>query len=347
MNNKKLIIERDIKNIFEDTKYIWQELNGMRLFMTGGTGFIGSWMLETLCFAKEKLNLDIEINILTRSSYKFSQKKPHLTNKQYLKLIDGDLMSANIPDGNFTHIVHAATDSSALLNDNNPLFMFDTILNGTRWALELARKKSIQRVLFLSSGAIYGPQPKNVLQIDEDWLGGPDILKAKNAYAEGKRAAEQLCAIYNQMYGVDIVTARIFSILGPGLPFNAHFAAGNFIRDAISGKIIQVNSDGSAYRSYLYISDLITWILIMLVKADAGECYNVGSPNSISIAELAYLTNDILDGSGVNIIGSADNGWNSGRYVPCVDKIMNKLGVKQKVSLKEAIISTSYFDDGG
>ena len=343
MNYKKLITDRDLKNVFDDTKDIWHDLNGMRLFITGGTGFIGSWMLDTLCFAKEKLNLDIEINILTRSSYKFSQKKPDLTNKQYLKLIDGDVLSASIPHGSFTHIIHAATDSSALLNDNNPLVMFDTILNGTRWALEFARTKSIQRVLFLSSGAIYGRQPCDVLHIDEDWQGGPNILNAINAYAEGKRAAEQLCAIYRQMYGIDIVTARIFSILGPGLPFNTHFAVGNFIRDAISGKVIKVISDGSACRSYLYITDLITWLWIMFAKSDAGECYNVGSSSGISIRELAYLVNDILDGPGVNIQGSVDRGWNSGRYVPCVDKIMNKLGVKQKVSLKEAIISTSYF----
>ena len=315
----------------------------MRLFVTGGTGFIGTWLLETLCHAREQLDLSIEVTVLTRSVERFTKASPHLVAKPYLHVLEGDIRSIKIPDGDFTHLIHGATDASASLNGSDPLAMFDTIVSGTRWALEFAREKSIRRSLFLSSGAVYGRQPWSLTHLPEDWHGGPDVNTAQSSYAEGKRAAEQLCAIYRQQYGVDYVTARIFAVLGPGLPLDAHFAAGNFLRDLLKGNKISISGNGEAVRSYLYTSDLTVWLWTMLAKAENGDCFNVGSTQCVTIAELAYKMNHLLNGCGVEVLCAADHGWNPGRYVPSVEHIKNKLKLKESINIDEAIQRMSIY----
>jgi dTDP-glucose 4,6-dehydratase len=222
--------------------------------------------------------------------------------------------------------------------------MFDTVVSGTRWALEFARQREIPRTLFMSSGAVYGQQPWELERVPESWSGGPICTNPLAAYAEGKRAAEMLCAIYAKQFGLDIVTARIFALLGPHIELGIHFAAGNFIRDAMQGRPVIVKGDGRPCRSYLYASDLTAWLLAMLVKARPGAVYNVGSDQSVSIADLARRTSDLLGGDGVTILGAQDPGWNPGRYVPDTSLIRHELGVQQTQSLDEAILKTALWN---
>ena len=222
--------------------------------------------------------------------------------------------------------------------------MFDTIVTGTRRALDLAAANYGCRFLFLSSGAVYGSQPAALTHVPEDWLGGPDPRDTRSAYGEGKRAAELLCAIYAQQFGLDTVTARIFAILGPLLSLDIHFAAGNFIRDAMSGRRIQVQGAGSAVRSYLYAADLTVWLWTLLVAGKPGAVYNVGSEEAVSVAELAHRTCAQLGGAGVDILGRADAGWNPGRYVPSTERIRRDLSLGETVPLHEAIRRTALFN---
>ena len=120
--------------------------------------------------------------------------------------------------------------------------------------------------------------------------------------------------------------------------------AGQFIRDAMQGRPVVVKGDGRPCRSYLYASDLTAWLLAMLVKARPGAVYNVGSDQSVSIAELARRTSDLLGGDGVTILGAQDPGWNPGRYVPDTSLIRSELGVQQTQSLDEAILRTALWN---
>jgi dTDP-glucose 4,6-dehydratase len=219
--------------------------------------------------------------------------------------------------------------------------MFDTIVAGTRRVLDFAVERRAQRLLFMSSGAVYGVQPWEVPHVAEDWHGGPDTRDPKSAYGEGKRAAEMLCAIYGRQFGLDVVTARIFALLGPLLTLDIHFAAGNFIRDAMAGRTIRVESAGTAVRSYLYAADLTVWLWTLMLGAAKGAVYNVGSEEAVSIADLARRTATALDGPGVEILGRADPGWNPGRYVPSTAAIRRELGVLPTVGLDEAIRRTA------
>jgi len=333
-----MIFEQDLAAIDRALAPHWPELAGARIFMTGGTGFIGRWMLDALA----RSGSNAEVWLLSRDPAGFAARAPHLAAR--FRLVAGDVTSFTAPDGDFTHVIHAATDASFALTANDPARMFDTIVAGTRRVLDLAVERSAGRLQFLSSGAVYGAQPADVSHVAEDWPGGPDPRDPHSAYGEGKRAAELLCAIYGKHHGLDVVTARIFALLGPLLALDIHFAAGNFIRDAMAGRRIRVTSAGTAVRSYLYASDLAAWLWVLLIRGGRGSVYNMGSPEGVSIADLARRIDAVLGGGGVEILGLPDPGWNPGRYVPSTARIGRELGLVPTVGLDEAIRRTAIWN---
>lgn len=314
---------------------IWPQIRDARIFMTGGTGFIGRWILEGMI----RSPYPPEVVVLSRDPARFASAAPHLAG--HIRLVAGDVTSFDFPDGAFTHVIHGATDASAALNAADPLRMFDTIVSGTRRTLEFARSQDGARFLMMSSGAVYGAQPDAVSHVREDWHGAPDPHDRGSAYGAGKRAAETLCAIYGRQFGLQVVTARIFALLGPLLSLDIHFAAGNFIRDAMAGRTIRIESSGQAVRSYLYAADLAVWLWSLLVRGCPGSVYNVGSEEAVTIAQLARRVADALGGLGVEVLGQADPGWNPGRYVPSTARIRNDLGLSATVDIDEAIRRTA------
>lgn len=334
-------LAHDLEDIERGAAAVWPSLQGARIFMTGGTGFIGCWLLEALRHADMKRGLGLHVTVLTRDPDAFRAKAAHLASYPGFRFATGDVSTFEFDGGGYTHLIHAATEASAELNDTNPLKMFDTIVEGTRRVLDFAARKKIERVLFLSSGAIYGNQPWEMKGVGEDWRGGPDCTDPKNTYAEAKRAAEMLCGIYQKQFGLEVATARIFALLGPYLSLGIHFAAGNFILDAMQGRPIVVKGNGQPVRSYLYTSDLTVWLLHLLVRAHPGRAYNVGSDEGVSIAELAERTAKLLAKGEFEILGAPDPGWNTGRYVPRTDLVSQDLGLYRTVSLDEAILRTA------
>ena len=340
-NTTEWSLEQDLEFILSETEEVFKSLQGGHIFLTGGTGFIGCWLLESLRHANQRLDLNIKVTALTRNPLAFSKKAPHLAADTHFKFISGDVSDFEFPSDVFSHVIHAATDASAQLNEENPIQMFNTVVEGTRHVLNFAADKKPEKFLFLSSGAIYGQQPWELEKVPETWRGAPSCLDAKAAYAEGKRAAEMLCAIYVKQKGLHISIARIFALLGPYLPLDTHFAAGNFIRDAMQGKSIVVQGNGLPCRSYLYAADLTVWLWHLLMRGQANTAYNVGSDESVSIKQLAERTSVVLSTGEYQILGANDAGWNLGRYVPDTGMIGRDLGLYKTVSLEEAIRRTA------
>jgi len=336
--------DSDIDVILSQCGNIWEVLDGKNIFITGGTGFIGRWLLESIYKANKKLNIAINVTVLTRNIEVFNKKAPHLASCNNFRFILGDVVSfkEDLPE-KFDYMIHAATEASANLNEKNPKKMFDTIVNGTQNMLKFSIEQSIDKVLFLSSGAIYGQQPWEMEHISEDWNGSLDCVNPTNTYAEAKRSAEMICSIYAKQFGLIVSIARIFSLLGPHLPIDTHFAAGNFIRDSIDGKKVVVNGNGLPERSFLYPTDMVVWLLHILIEKK-GAVYNVGSDESISIGNLAKLISDIVGSKGFEIRNENDKGWNLGRYVPNIDKIRDNLGVEKRVTLDDAVYRTAIWN---
>jgi dTDP-glucose 4,6-dehydratase len=331
----------DLDHILEHTRDLWDELRGQRIFITGGTGFFGCWLLESFIWANEKLDLAAQAVVLTRDPDKFLKKAPHLASNPSVQFWQGDIRDFAFPPGQFTYLIHAATEASARLNDEEPLVMLDTITAGTRRVLDFAAQQPLKAFLFTSSGAVYGKQPPDLTHIPETYNGAPDPLDPRNAYAEGKRYAELLCSIYSRQYHVPVKIARCFAFVGPYLPLDIHYAIGNFIRDALNGGPIVVKGDGTPYRSYLYAADLAIWLWTILLRGLAGEAYNVGSAEDYSIKEIANRVALCFDPAPAIEIRTKPNKKKlPERYIPDVSKAKEQLGLTLYTPYKYAIQKT-------
>lgn len=331
----------DLEHVIEHTRPHWELLRGKRLFVTGATGFFGMWLLETFAFANSQLNLGAELVGLTREIEAFRAKAPHLVRDSAITLHQGDVRNFEFPDGKFSHVIHAGTTSSAPVP---PREMLDTIIQGTTRTLDFAVSAGVKRFLFVSSGAVYGKQPPEMTHIPESYTGGPDTMDPASAYGEGKRVGELLCSIFNKDYGIETVVARCFAFVGPHLPLDAHFAIGNFIRDAMAGKPIQIKGDGTPHRSYLYAADLAIWLWTILIKGHSGVAYNVGSSEYLTIKEIAEAVSaELKSPIEIKKTSAISNFKLINRYIPDVKKADSNLKLEHKIKLLLAIQKTAKF----
>jgi nucleoside-diphosphate-sugar epimerase len=335
------LLHDDLDRVLASTHDLWEELREQRIFITGGTGFFGCWFLETLLWANDRLGLKVRASVLTRSPRAFEQKAPHLAGHPAVTMLAGDVRSFPFPEGRFSHVIHAATQSSAALNREQPAVMFETIVEGTRRCLEFAAASGVRKFLLTSSGAVYGPQPPEVTHLPETFTGSPDPLDPNSAYGEGKRAAEMLCVFASRDTALETKIARCFAFAGPYMELDAHFAIGNFIRDQLNGGPIRVQGDGTPYRSYMYASELMTWLWTILFRGTPGRAYNVGSEEAVSIRELAHGVADAFSPRvKVEILGTPTPRAPAQRYVPCTARARQELGLSSQVSLQQTIQRT-------
>ena len=331
----------DLDEIVAATGDVWAELRGARLFITGGTGFFGTWLLESFAWANRRLGLNASATVLTRNPHAFLEIAPHFADDEAIEFHQGDVREFEFPSGRFSHVIHAATESSATLNNENPLLMLDTIVQGTRRCLEFALACGARKFLLTSSGAVYGKQPPDVTHVSEDFRGGPDPLNPASAYAEGKRAAELECMLMNRRRELEVKIARGFAFVGPHMKLDVHFAIGNFIRDQLKGGPIVVSGTGTPFRSYLYTSDLMVWLWTILCKGVPGRAYNVGSEEAVTIADLAHRVANALEPRvNVEVRGTPVAGAPAEHYVPSTERARTELGLRQMVPLDEAIRRT-------
>jgi len=318
----------------------WSALQGGRVLITGGTGFIGSWLLEALSYAVQAKGLDVRVAIQTRDPIVASHRLRWLAGRLPLEFVSGDLREGCEFTGPATHFIHGGTDASAVINRERPREMFDSIILGTSHALECASRSGVTRFLQLSSGAIYGPSERGAPFCETD-CSGPDPVSANAAYAEGKRAAEQLCSIASRT-GVlgHVGIARCFAFVGPRLPLDAHFAIGNFIRDGLAGGDITIAGDGTAVRSYLHAADLAAWLWNILLRGESSRPYNVGSEQGLTMREIAETVASRFEHQPkVHVRGALGAGLPD-VYLPSTERVRGELGLRMWTSLEQAIDRT-------
>lgn len=337
-------LAQELDHIVEQTSSVWEQLRGARIFITGGTGFYGTWLLESLVQAELRIGLGAEVVVLSRNPERFLADHRFLQNRPFFSFIQGDIRSFSFPEGMFSHVIHAATEASEKLNKETPLLMIDTIVDGTRRALDFAVQAGVQHFLHTSSGAVYGDLPASLGPVPEDYMGGPDISQPKWAYGEGKRLAELLCCIYGERHGISVKNARCFATIGPRLPLDTHFAIGNFIADAMAGRDLIIKGDGTPIRSYIDVADLTVWLWHILAFGKAGNAYNVGSEEGHSIAEIAKIVRDTLNPNlEIKILGQRIPQQLASIYVPSTQKAFVELGISLSMPLDRSIHRTAEF----
>ena len=325
----------DLDHVLNHTRSLWESLRNQRIFITGGTGFFGCWLLESFVWANTALKLNASAFVLTRNCAQFKKKCPHLFSDPSLFFHEGDIKDFIFPQGHFSHIIHAATEACVNLNKNSPDNMFNTIVQGTKHTLDFAIHCGAQHVLLTSSGAIYGKQPSHFSHITEDYSA--DSADLESAYANGKREAEKIAVHYASHFNLNIKIARCFAFVGPYLPLDSHFAIGNFIRDGLNQRTIIINGNGAPYRSYLYAADLAIWLWTILFMGEKMRPYNVGSNESITIKELAFLISSTFEPNIAVHIEQPISTQEAVRYVPDVTRAQHELNLIPHIGLTQAI----------
>ncbi|WP_260982870.1 NAD-dependent epimerase/dehydratase family protein [Pseudomonas oryzihabitans] len=265
-------------------------LAGTQLVLTGGTGFFGKWLLSALGRLNEQ-GTPVMVTVVSRSPEAFLRHFPSYRQATWLSWLTADLGTVDalrLPPADF--VIHAAADSSGQAQADRHRYAA-SLLRGAMAVFDAAGRAGARRVLLTGSGAQYGARQGPVR---EDHRGAPLSHLPTSLYAEGKRMVETLAAIGGERYGYDVISTRCFAFAGPWLPLNGHFAFGNFIRDALQAPHIRVNSAGTAQRSYLAGADLAVWLLLLLLRGEAGQPYNVGSDQSLSIRDLAGRIGHLL-----------------------------------------------------
>jgi nucleoside-diphosphate-sugar epimerase len=348
------LLAADLDQILTRTERLWEPVRNQVLFLTGGTGFFGRWLLESFVAANHHFALNAQAIILTRHPAAFHAKAAHLATDPAIRLVAGDVRELRAADirsqlgesalPQCALIIHAAAETSQTAARDVPLGVLDTLVEGTRRVLDFAVQTKAERFLCISSGAVYGEQPANLSHVTESYSGAPGVTSPLGPYGEGKRVAELLCCLYARRHGLNCRIARGFAFVGPFLPLEAHFAIGNFIGDALAGNPIRVKGDGTPVRSYLYAADLAIWLWTILLHPRAAGAYNVGSDAAMSIREVAEcVSRHNASPSPVTVAQRPNPQLAAARYVPDVSRARQELGLEVWTPLDLAVQKTLTF----
>jgi len=331
----KNLLEDDLNHVITCSRRVLPYFKNKRIFITGGTGFFGRWLLEAFLWANDRLDLNLQLTILTRSPEAFARELPRLAQHNQLVLWKGDVRSFEFPQGNYDYVIHAATPASISLQREGQKALYSTIIEGTERTLKFAKKAKVKNFLLISSGAVYGKRFSDEGASHESDACYPDI---KNAYALGKYHSERLAQIYRHEVGLKI--ARPFAFVGPYLPLNIHYAIGNFIHDGLCGQPIRILGDGAAYRSYLYMSDLVIYLWHILIFGQVARPYNVGGKEALSILELAKVVAKQFHPELEVTVAKEKSDLPAPYYVPDTSRAKLELGLSETVDLTTALKKT-------
>lgn len=328
------VASTDLDEVLRSTSPdVWEALRGRSIFLTGGTGFVGKWLLECLIHADRILGLHSAITVLTRRPADFALSSPHLAQAGIVTLVSGDITDFDFPAGGFDYVLHAALPVAPPHSGDDVLH--DLAVAGATRVCEFACAAGARRMLHISSGAVYGPSDADAaLAEDLPWTGADAV----NGYTRAKRASEE---VMQNGWPFGVVVARCFAFTGPYLLPSSGSAAADFIATAAAERPISVNGTGDAVRSYQYASDMARWLLTCLVRGRPGRTYNVGSDDAVTIGGLAQRVASLSNAvDPVRFAGRATVGLAGNRYVPDLRRSTVELGLVNAVDLDEGILRT-------
>ncbi len=308
------------------------------LLVIGGTGFFGKSILD--CFKRgglEKWGIE-SILAMSRNSESLRKEAPQLISSK-VELYSADITTtATLPRADI--VIHAAASTDAAKYLSRPLEEQQNIQAGTYNYCKLAKTFHAQsKILYVSSGAVYGKQPEGMMHIPEEYAASDlsELPEGKRDYAIAKREAENAIKSLGQQ-GLSVSIARCFAFVGAWLPRNQHFAIGNFIEDGLHGRPITVKARNPVYRSYMHADDLVEWMMTIALHAST-DCpvYNVGSDQAVHMGDLAKL---VANEFGVDVCIPEITDVEVDSYIPSIEKAKYELGLTFQNDLNSAIRNT-------
>jgi dTDP-glucose 4,6-dehydratase len=308
-------LDVDLAAAFERAHDDFVALGDARILLTGGTGFVGSWLLELATFAADQLACAPEILVITRDPARFGIDRPHLARHRCVTLVEGDVRRALPITGSLDLVIAGASANQAMGVAPDDETLRTTTIEGARRTGELL-EMGAGRALYLSSGAAARAEP--------------------DVYGQAKLDAEELLTGSNSR----TVVARLFAFVGPYLPLDLHFAVGNFLADLLAGRPIEVAGDGTAVRSYLFAADLAWWLWALAVRGDCDQRYDVGSDRAVSIRDLAERVGSLVDPKRDVIVEGRAIASSASKVYVADTASARSLGLYESITLDDALAST-------
>lgn len=334
---KSKIISGDIKGINEEFSDYLESLSGKKILVTGGNGFIGSYIIDAISEFNNVIREPCKILVLNKNKTTDKSRLSHLINNEEVNFIEQDIgMPFSLPR-DINVILHAASISSPTSFLKKPIETVNSNIYGIKNLLEYAKENPLENFVFFSSADVYGNPAPECIPTPETYTGNVDCLNPRSCYSESKRFSETLCSIFHKVYGIPTRILRIGHTYGPGLREDK--AIYEFFYKSFKEGIINLKDSGQANISYCYISDTVRGIFNVMSKGNPGEAYNIGSGfPPITIKDLASLIGGAI-GNGTlvnsNYLKSDDLSREYVRYLD-ISKL-KKLGFEPKISLEEGI----------
>ena len=329
--------QHDILQIFQD--YLpWEKLSGSNILVTGATGLVGGCLVEALMMNPKR---DYHVYASGRNEKRAMSRFEGFCHDVSFHFVRYDVSEPFESDINFDYIIHAASNASPNFFVQKPVEIIKSNIDGVANLMEYGLRHGMKRLLFVSSGEVYGEGDGRVFT--EDYSGYVDCTKPRSCYPSAKRAAETLCVSYAVEYDVDVVIARPCHVYGPNFTEQDNRVYAQFIRNALKGEDIVMKSTGEQFRAWCYVVDCVSALLYILLKGECGEAYNIADVESnISIRELAETIARIGGRKVVVELPDADekSGFNPVAKSIFSTEKLSALGWKAKSNIRRGIEST-------
>ena len=287
MLNKSALYKRNLDIVLEALPDI-VTMKGKSILITGATGMIGSMLVDLLLYADKEYGYDISVYAMGRSMKRLEARFATYSGDKNLHFVEHNVIEPLQMSEEVDFIIHAASNAHPAAYATDPVGTLLGNVVGMKNMLELARERKSSRVVYVSSGEVYGQLGEEDIPISEEKSGYVNPIAARSCYPSGKRAAETLCVAYSQQYMVDTVIVRPSHVYGPTATQEDSRASTQFVNNAINHQDIVMKSDGLQQRSYCYVADCISAILTVLFRGKTAEAYNIAnSKSNVTIREFA------------------------------------------------------------
>ena len=271
----------DILQIFQED-LPWVQLSGCNILVTGATGLIGGCLVETLMLNPRR---DYQVYASGRNEKRAKERFKEFANDSDFHFIKYDVLKPLESNVKFDYIIHAASNASPNFFAKNPVEVIKSNIDGVVNLMEYGLHHGMKRMLYVSSGEVYGEGDGRVFT--EDYSGYVNCATPRACYPSSKRAAETLCVSYAEEYGADVVIARPCHTYGPHFTEADNRVYAQFIRNVLRGEDIVMKSTGEQFRSWCYVVDCVSALLHILLKGENRQAYNIAdAASNISIREL-------------------------------------------------------------